>query len=83
MDDAEEAGTIGWALWRVRDQRGKSLRVVAGLAGMGKDTLNRIERGLLSPITRDALAVLLRTSRRGSPTNHELRGMARRAGLPG
>jgi transcriptional regulator with XRE-family HTH domain len=47
--DIEEARTIGWALWRVRDARGKSLRVVAGLAGMSKDTLNRIERGLLSP----------------------------------
>lgn len=49
MDKAEEARTIGWTLWRVRDERGKSLRVVAGLAGMSKDTLNRIERGLLSP----------------------------------
>ncbi len=47
--DAEEARTIGWALWRVRDGRGKSLRVVAGLAGMSKDTLNRIERGERSP----------------------------------
>ncbi|MGH3852525.1 MAG: helix-turn-helix domain-containing protein [Pseudonocardiaceae bacterium] len=47
--DAEEARTIGFALWRVRDGRGKSLRVVAGLAGMSKDTLNRIEHGLLSP----------------------------------
>ncbi|MGH3887620.1 MAG: helix-turn-helix domain-containing protein [Pseudonocardiaceae bacterium] len=47
--DAEETHTIGFALWRVRDGRGKSLRVVAGLAGMSKDTLNRIERGLLSP----------------------------------
>ena len=46
--DAEEARTIGWVLWRVRDGRGKSLRVVAGLAGMSKDTLNRIERGQLS-----------------------------------
>ncbi|MGH3932722.1 MAG: helix-turn-helix domain-containing protein, partial [Pseudonocardiaceae bacterium] len=49
MDDAEEARTIGWTLWRIRDERGKSLRVVAGLAALGKDTLNRIERGLRSP----------------------------------
>jgi hypothetical protein len=35
--EAEEARTIGWALWRVRDDRGKSLRVIAGLAGMSKD----------------------------------------------
>lgn len=49
MDNTEEARTIGWTLWRVRDERRKSLRVVAGLAGMSKDTLNRIERGQLSP----------------------------------
>jgi len=47
--DVDEAHTIGWRLWRVRDDRCKSLRVIAGLAGMSKDTLNRIERGLLSP----------------------------------
>ncbi|MGH3829256.1 MAG: helix-turn-helix domain-containing protein [Pseudonocardiaceae bacterium] len=47
--DAEEARTIGWALWRVRHERRKSLRVIAGLAGMSKDTLSRIERGELSP----------------------------------
>jgi transcriptional regulator with XRE-family HTH domain len=47
--DGEEARTIGFALWRVRDDRRKSLRVVAELAGMSKDTLNRIERGELSP----------------------------------
>ncbi|MGH3887898.1 MAG: helix-turn-helix domain-containing protein [Pseudonocardiaceae bacterium] len=62
--DAEEARTIGWALWRVRDGRGKSLRVVAGLAGMSKDTLNRIERGLLSPTLNQihALAEALQIS---------------------
>ncbi len=32
-------------LWRVRDDRGKSLRVVAGLAGMSAATLWRIEQG--------------------------------------
>ncbi|MGQ0779183.1 MAG: helix-turn-helix domain-containing protein [Pseudonocardiales bacterium] len=47
--DAAEASTIGWTLWRVRDDRGKSLQVVAGLAGMSKDTLNRIETGRRSP----------------------------------
>ncbi|MGH3932837.1 MAG: helix-turn-helix domain-containing protein, partial [Pseudonocardiaceae bacterium] len=47
--DAEEARTIGFALWGVRDARGKSLRVIAGLAAMSKDTLSRIERGELSP----------------------------------
>ena len=47
--DAEEARTIRWALWRVRHDRRKSLRVIAGLAGMSKDTLSWIERGELSP----------------------------------
>jgi hypothetical protein len=42
--DAEEARTVGWALWRVRDARGKSLRVIAGLTGMSKVPLTRIER---------------------------------------
>ena len=62
--DAEEGRTIGLAIWRVRDARGKSLRVVAGLAGMSKDTLNRIERGLLSPTLGQlhALAEVLETS---------------------
>ncbi|MGH3795486.1 MAG: helix-turn-helix domain-containing protein [Pseudonocardiaceae bacterium] len=62
--DNEEARAIGWALWRVRDDRGQSLRVVADLAGMGKDTLNRIERGLLSPTLAQlhALAEALQTS---------------------
>ncbi len=43
--DAEEARTIGWRLRRVRDDRGKSLRVIAGLAGMSTSTLHRIEHG--------------------------------------
>jgi transcriptional regulator with XRE-family HTH domain len=55
--DVEDARTIGLAIWRVRDARGKSLRVVAGLAGMSKDTLNRIERGLLSPTLSQILAL--------------------------
>ncbi len=69
--DAEEAQatigwaqTIGWALWRVRDERGKSLRVVAQLAGMSKDTLNRIECGRRSPTLNEifALAEVLQIS---------------------
>jgi transcriptional regulator with XRE-family HTH domain len=55
--DAEEARTIGWVLWRVRDARGKSLRVIAGLAGMSKDTLNRIERGERSPTLSEIRAL--------------------------
>jgi len=55
--DAEEARTIGWALWRVRNARGKSLRVAAGLAGMSKDTLNRIENGQRSPTLAELRAL--------------------------
>ena len=43
--DAEDARTIGWRLRRIRDSRGKSLRVIAGLAGMSTSTLHRIEHG--------------------------------------
>jgi transcriptional regulator with XRE-family HTH domain len=45
MMEAEQARTIGWRLHRVRTARGKSLRVVAGLAGMSKSTLHLIEHG--------------------------------------
>ncbi|MGH3934209.1 MAG: helix-turn-helix domain-containing protein, partial [Pseudonocardiaceae bacterium] len=43
--DAEEARAIGWRLRRIRETRGKSLRVIAGLAGMSSSTLHRIEHG--------------------------------------
>lgn len=36
---------IGWRIQRIRAARNKSLRVIAGLAGMGKSTLHRIENG--------------------------------------
>ena len=36
---------------------GQSLRVVAGLAGMSKDTLNRIERGERSPTLNEIRAL--------------------------
>jgi len=45
MDNAETARTIGWKLQRIRDARGKPLRVIAGLAGMSTSTLHRIEHG--------------------------------------
>jgi transcriptional regulator with XRE-family HTH domain len=45
----DDVRTIGWRLRRVRDGRGKSLRVIAELAGMSKATLSRIERGERSP----------------------------------
>ena len=55
--DLEDAQTIGLAIWRVRDARGKSLRVVAGLAGMSKDTLQRIETGERSPTLAELAAL--------------------------
>jgi transcriptional regulator with XRE-family HTH domain len=55
--DIEDARTIGWRLWRVRDDRGKSLRVTAELAGMSKDTLQRIETGERSPTLAELAAL--------------------------
>jgi transcriptional regulator with XRE-family HTH domain len=43
--DVEDTRTIGARLRRIRRARGKSLRVVAGLAGISKSHLDRIERG--------------------------------------
>ena len=44
-EEAQEARTVGQRLWRLRDDRGKSLRVVAELAGMSTATLWRVEQG--------------------------------------
>jgi transcriptional regulator with XRE-family HTH domain len=43
--DAEEALTIGARLRQIRKTRGKSLEVIAGLAGISAPTLSRIETG--------------------------------------
>ncbi|MGH3795318.1 MAG: helix-turn-helix domain-containing protein [Pseudonocardiaceae bacterium] len=43
--DADEARMIGWRVRQLRDARGKSLRVLAGLAKMSYTHLWRIERG--------------------------------------
>ena len=60
----DTARTIGLRIRRVRKSRDKSLRVIAGLAGMSKSTLHRIEHGqrdlTLSEIV--ALASALKTS---------------------
>jgi len=48
MDD-EEARMIGWRLRRIREDRDKPLRVIAGLAGMSTTTLWRIENGEHAP----------------------------------
>ncbi len=55
--DVDDVRTIGWRLWRVRDDRGKSLRVIAELAGMSKATLSRIERGERSPTLNEIVAL--------------------------
>jgi transcriptional regulator with XRE-family HTH domain len=43
--DVEDARTIGRRLRQIRKARDKSLVVIAGLAGMSKSQLDRIERG--------------------------------------
>ncbi|MGH3906158.1 MAG: helix-turn-helix domain-containing protein, partial [Pseudonocardiaceae bacterium] len=44
-EEAEVARTVGWRLWQLRDDRGKSVRAVAELAGMSTSTLWRTEQG--------------------------------------
>jgi DNA-binding XRE family transcriptional regulator len=55
--DVDDVRTIGWRLRRVRDDRDKPLRVIAGLAGMSKATLSRIERGERSPTLNELVAL--------------------------
>ncbi|MGH3975805.1 MAG: helix-turn-helix domain-containing protein, partial [Pseudonocardiaceae bacterium] len=43
--NADETRTIGQRIRRIRKARDKSLRVIAGLAGMSKSTLHSIEHG--------------------------------------
>jgi hypothetical protein len=64
-------------------------RALAQLRGRRDDAVRALRTAeeifptmvLREPKVRDTLAVLLRHSRRGSPADQELRGMARRAGL--
>ncbi|MGH4025164.1 MAG: helix-turn-helix domain-containing protein [Pseudonocardiaceae bacterium] len=55
--DGDEARTIGWRLQRIRDARGKPLRVIAGLAGMSASHLHRIEHGQ-RPVTLSEIRAL-------------------------
>ncbi|MBV9013659.1 MAG: helix-turn-helix transcriptional regulator [Pseudonocardiales bacterium] len=57
MEVDDEARTIGARLRQVRASRGKSLRVVAGLAGMSKSNLSQIERGERAPSLRQIVAL--------------------------
>lgn len=55
--DAEEARAIGWRLRQIRNARRKSLRVVAGLAGMSTTSLWRIEHGECTPDLSEIVAL--------------------------
>ncbi|MDQ3760657.1 MAG: helix-turn-helix domain-containing protein [Actinomycetota bacterium] len=48
MDADDDARTIGQRVRQIRKARGKSLEVIAGLAGMSAPTLSRIETGKLA-----------------------------------
>ncbi len=56
--DAEEARAIGARLRRIRNARDKSLVVVAGLAGISKSHLSRIERGEVALDSRSETVAL-------------------------
>ena len=51
MDVDNDARTIGRQLRQIRYARGKSLRMVAGLAGISKSQLSEIERRERAPLT--------------------------------
>ncbi|MBV9139668.1 MAG: helix-turn-helix transcriptional regulator [Pseudonocardiales bacterium] len=57
MDVDDEMRTIGRRVRRVRYSRGKSLRVIGGLAGMSKSTLSAIERGAQAPSLKQIVAL--------------------------
>ncbi|MGH3929714.1 MAG: helix-turn-helix domain-containing protein, partial [Pseudonocardiaceae bacterium] len=52
------ASTIGQRLWQIRRARGKSLRVIGGLAGLSASTLSRIENGLRALDSRSETVAL-------------------------
>ncbi|MDQ3760870.1 MAG: helix-turn-helix domain-containing protein [Actinomycetota bacterium] len=54
----DEARTIGRRVRRIRHSRGKSLVVIAGLAGMSKSELSRIERGERALDSRSKIVAL-------------------------
>jgi transcriptional regulator with XRE-family HTH domain len=43
--DADDTRMIGRRIRRIRTARDKSLQVIAGLAGMSRSTLHRVEHG--------------------------------------
>ena len=58
MDVDEDPRTIGQRVRQIRYSRGKSLRVVAGLAGISKSKLALIERGELALDSRSDIVAL-------------------------
>jgi len=65
--DAEEAGTIGRRLREIRYWRGKTLRVVAELAGITESHLSRMERGE-RPMDRRSTLEALATALQVAPS---------------
>jgi transcriptional regulator with XRE-family HTH domain len=53
----DDTRTIGRRVRQIRYSRGKSLRVVAGLAGISKSHLSKIERGEHAPSLRQIVAL--------------------------
>lgn len=66
MDVDDDARTIGRRLWQIRQARRKSLRVVAGLAGISAGHLSRIENGERA-LDRRSLIVALADALQISP----------------
>ena len=58
VDVDEDPHTIGHRVRQIRYSRGKSLRVVAGLAGMSKSKLSMIERGEVALDSRSDIVAL-------------------------
>ncbi|MBV9728605.1 MAG: helix-turn-helix domain-containing protein [Pseudonocardiales bacterium] len=58
MDAEDDARTIGARLRQIRNSRKKSLWVVAGLAGISKSKLSRIERGEIALDSRSEIVAL-------------------------
>jgi hypothetical protein len=65
--ELDDARTISQRLRQIRNSRGKSLRVIAGLAGMTKETLSRIERGERSPTVNELSGSRWMRSRSATP----------------
>jgi transcriptional regulator with XRE-family HTH domain len=58
VDLDDDARTIGRRLLQIRNARGKSLRVIAGLAGISKSRLSQIERGEVALDRRSEILAL-------------------------